>query len=326
MKGDRDRSRFRLALDRVPFLRARDKIRADSVLDPKAGLSVLSPDRLEAFLGRRLGSRSRPRTPAGEGPLEWVPDVWEARAEKDLDWLESSGAGFCAYADPDYPPVLRETSRPPFLVYYRGSLPDPETPLLGMVGTRYPTGRGLETAARLAAEAAGLGLPVVSGLARGIDAACHRGVLEAGGRTWAVLGCGIDAVYPPGNRELAARMIRAGGGLLSEYPPGTEPLRYHFPERNRILAGLCRAVLVVEAPRDSGALITADFALEEGRDVLVAEACLDSPRAEGCVRLRAEGAPAVADLRELAEEWGKSPDRRYAAADANLFAETTERG
>ena len=326
MKDDRDRRRFRLALDRVPFLRARDKIRADSVLDPGAGLSVLSPERLETLLGRRLGPRSRSRTARGEGPLAWTPGIWEARAEKDLEWFESSGADFRAYGDPEYPPVLRETSRPPFLVYYRGELPDPETPLLGMVGTRYPTGRGLAEAERLASEAARLGIPVVSGLARGIDAACHRGSLEAGGRTWAVLGCGIDSVYPPRNRDLAARMIRTGGGLLSEYPPGTEPLRYHFPERNRILAGLCRAVLIVEAPRDSGALITADFALEEGRDVLVAEACLESPRSEGCSRLHADGARAVSDLMELAEEWGRAPERRYAAADGNLFAQTTERG
>lgn len=326
MKGDLVRSRFRLALDRVPFLRARDKIRVDHILDPKAGLSVLSPERLETLLGRRLGSRSRYRTRYGERPLTWTPEIWEARAEQDLEWLESSSAGFCAYGDPEYPPVLRETARPPFLVYYRGSLPDPETPLLGMVGTRYPTGRGLETAERLASEAASLEIPVLSGLARGIDAACHRGALAAGGRTWAVLGCGIDSVYPPRNRELAARMIRTGGGLLSEYPPGSEPLRYHFPERNRILAGLCRAVLVVEAPRNSGALITADFALEEGRDVLVAAACLDSPRSEGCARLRSEGAQAVTDLGELAEEWGKNPNRRYAEADGSLFAQTMERG
>ena len=326
MKETRDRSRFRLALDRVPFLRARDKIRADSVLDPEAGLSVLSPERLETLLGRRLGPRSRPRTARGEGPLSWTPEVWEARAEEDLEWFETSGTRFCAYGDPEYPPVLRETSRPPFLVYYRGELPDPEEPLLGMVGTRYPTGRGLEEAERLSARAAELGMPVISGLARGIDAACHRGALDAGGRTWAVLGCGIDSVYPPRNRDLAARMIRTGGGLLSEYPPGAEPLRYHFPERNRILAGLCRAVLVVEAPRDSGALITADFALEEGRDVLVALACLESPRSEGCQRLRSEGAPAVADLLDLAEEWGRGPDRRYAEADGSLFAHMTERG
>ncbi len=326
MKENRDRRRFRLALDRVPFLRARDKIRLDSVLDPEAGLSVLSPERLERILGRRLGPRSRPRGAGGEGSLSWTPETWESRAERDLEWLDAAGAGFRAFGDPDYPPVLRENSRPPFLVYYRGSLPDPEQPLLGMVGTRYPTGRGLAEAGRLASEAAGYGIPVLSGLARGIDAACHRGALDAGGRTWAVLGCGIDSVYPPRNRELAVRMVKNGGGLLSEYPPGTEPLRYHFPERNRILAGLCRAVLVVEAPRESGALITADFALEEGRDVLVAQACLEGPRSEGCARLHAEGAPAVAGLADLAEEWGKDPERRYAAADGSLFAETTERG
>ncbi|HSV56816.1 MAG TPA: DNA-processing protein DprA [Magnetospirillaceae bacterium] len=310
-----DRSRFRLALDRVPFLRARDKIRADAVLDPAAGLSALSPGQLEAFLGRVLGARSRPRVASGLGPLPWTPGEWEARAERDLELFRRTGIGFCAFPDPDYPPVLRETARPPFLLYWRGRLPDSEQPLLGMVGTRYPTGRGIAEAERLASEAARLGIPVVSGLARGIDAACHRGALRAGGLGWAVLGCGIDSVYPLQNRGLAARIVETGGGLLSEYPPGTEALRYHFPERNRILAGLCRSVLVVEAPRDSGALITADFALEEGRDVLVAAVCLESSRSEGCRSLAADGAPAVRDLDGLAVEWGACPGVRRPALD-----------
>ena len=326
MKENRVRNRFRLALDRVPFLRARDKMRVDAVLDPEAGLSVLSAERLEVLLGRRLGLRSRPLTSAGKGPLPWVPAEWEALAERDLAWFETAGVRFCAYTDTDYPPLLRETSRPPFLLYYRGFLPDPEQPLLGMVGTRYPTGRGLAEAERLAAQAAALGLSVVSGLARGIDSACHRGAVENGGLTWAVLGCGIDSVYPSRNRALAARMVETGGGLLSEYPPGTEALRYHFPERNRILAGLCRAVLVVEAPRDSGALITADFALEEGRDVLVAESCLQGLRSEGSARLHAEGAAAVTDLSDLAAEWGRVPERMHEIAEDGLFARSRERG
>lgn len=319
MREPANRNRFLLALDRVPFLRARDKIRVVRVLDGEGGLSLLSPQRLEELLGRRLGSR-------GRKPLAWRPSEWEALAERDLEWFRSSGAGFTAYGDAEYPPLLLETARPPFLLYYRGSLPNPEQSLLGMVGTRYPTGKGLEEASRLARQAAQAGIPVVSGLARGIDAACHRGALEAGGKTWAVLGNGIDSAYPLRNRELAARIIATGGGLLSEYPPGTEPLKYHFPERNRILAGLCRAVIVVEAPRGSGALITADFALEEGRDVAVAAGCVSGPRSEGCAGLRFDGAPAVSNIEELTEGWGSIPWRRRLKADTGLFAETLEQG
>ena len=327
MAENRDRNMFRLALDRVPFLRARDKIRVDSVLDGSARLSVLSPRSLEELLGRRLGVRSRGTASGGSnGEPVWTPREWEALAERDLEWFSSADIGFCAFADAEYPPVLRETARPPFLLYYRGRLPDPERPLLGMVGTRYPTGRGLEEAYRLAAEAVRLGLPVVSGLARGIDAASHRGAVEAGGPTWAVLGNGIDSIYPARNRELAVRVLETGGGIISEYPPGAEPLKYRFPERNRILAGLCRAVLVVEAPRKSGALITAEFALEEGRDVLVSASCLDSPRSEGCARLRYEGAPAVLDLSRLAEEWGRTPRKTRTEANRELFAPVMERG
>jgi len=327
MAEKRNRNRFRLALDRVPFLRARDKIQVDSILDGKAELSVLSPERLEAMLGRRLGVRSRMKAPGSPGGvLMWTPREWEAQAERDLEWFNSSRTRFCAYSDAEYPPVLRETARPPFLLYYRGGLPNPGEPLLGMVGTRYPTGKGLEETERLAGQAAAAGISVVSGLARGIDAAAHWGAVRAGGKTWAVFGNGIDSVYPIRNRALAVRILETGGGLLSEYPPGTEPLRYRFPERNRILAGLCRAVLVVEAPRESGALITTDFALDEGRDVFVAASCLEGPRSEGCAKLRFDGAPAISDISEILEEWGKAPcDERF-KADESVFAQTMERG
>jgi DNA processing protein len=325
MNGSSNRSRFRLALDRVPFLRARDKIRVDSVLDGESDLSLLSPKRLEEILGRRLGIRSRNRAEdTGPEALAWKPVEWETWAERDLAWFRSAGVSFVAFGDADFPPLLRETSRPPFILYYRGCLPNPDLPLLGMVGTRYPTGKGLEAAFRLAGQAANVGVFVVSGLARGIDAASHRGAVEAGGKTWAVLGNGIDSVYPIRNRELAARIVETGGGLLSEYPPGAEPLKYHFPERNRILAGLCRAVLVVEAPKASGALITADFALDEGRDVAVAAACLSGPRSEGCAGLCKDGAPAISDIVELTEGWGKNPGKYRCKAGADLFAETVE--
>jgi DNA processing protein len=152
---------------------------------------------------------------------------------------------------------------------------------------------------------------VVSGLARGIDAAAHRGALAGASRSraagcvvCAVLPCGIDRVYPPSNRGLAADVVDAGGLLLSEYPPGEEIRRYRFPERNRIIAGLCRACVVVEAPAKSGALITAEHALDEGRDVWVAGACLGGPRGAGIDRLAADGAQPLDEALDILEDWG----------------------
>ena len=285
-----DRRLLRLALERLPGLRAADRTLLDAVLDGPRALSVLSRNSIEEILGRRLGERL--------GPVGAALSA----AERDRAFIDSRGIRAIALADGEYPPILRETARPPSMLYVRGSLPDPWLPALAIVGTRYPCGAGLEAAYALGAEAAALGMPVVSGLARGIDAAAHRGAAEAPGRTWAVLGSGADSPYPPRNRALAARILERGGGLVSEYPPGTEPRPFRFPERNRIIAGLCRAVVVVEAPRGSGALITAQFALDEGRDVAVARV-RGGPLGAGCQALAADGARELGSALELALEW-----------------------
>jgi DNA processing protein len=275
----------------MPFLSAREKILLFDLLDGAVDVSVLCISALQEITGRSLRGAS------------WEPQVWKALAAKDELFLQTSGTRALSYFDEGYPAILRETARPPFMLYCRGRLPEPGTAAIAIVGTRYPTGNGLRTSAAFACDAAKAGIPVVSGLARGVDAAAHRGSLQGGGPTFAVLGCGIDTIYPRANKDLAARLLRGGGGLLSEYPPGVTPTRWTFPERNRILAGLCRSTLVIEAPTGSGALITAAFALEEGRDVYVAAACKGGIRSAGSDALAADGAPAIHDFDEIAADW-----------------------
>ncbi|MBU0927471.1 MAG: DNA-processing protein DprA [Spirochaetes bacterium] len=279
-----------MAIARMPFLSAREKIRLQCSIGA-ASLSELGLGDAERIVGRALRGRA------------WDAAAWSAEAERDAAFLERVGGSSFAYFDHGYPAILRETSRPPFMLYVRGSLPDPMRPSVAVVGTRYPTGRGLDAALALGMEAGAEGVAVVSGLARGIDSAAHRGALAAGGLSYAVLGRGIDEVYPESNRELASRMVATGGGIASEYPPGTPPSRWTFPERNRILAGLCRALVVVEAPGASGALISAAFALEEGRDVYVSRSCMGGVRSAGSDALAADGAVALACFGDILDDW-----------------------
>ena len=287
-----------LALQRASFLSAEERLRLWDLVDDPTRLSVLSLRDLEALVGRRLEGR------------RWDPQSLLGRAEEDAVLLERLGARFIHHDESDYPPLLRETAQPPFGLYVRGRMLRSDLPSVSIVGTRLPTGRGLETARSLSRELASAGLPIVSGLARGIDAAAHRGALDARdaghatGITCAVLPCGVERAYPPSNRGLAAAIIDSGGLLLSEYPPGTEIHKYRFPERNRIIAGMARAVIVVEAPIGSGALITAGEALGEGRDLWVAAACLGGPRSAGIDALAAEGAPRLGQAAELLADWG----------------------
>jgi DNA processing protein len=290
----------------MPFLSAREKILLADLLDGPVDVSVLCISALQEITGRSL-----------RGAI-WEPQAWKAQAAKDSAFLQASGTRALSYFDEGYPGLLRETARPPFMLYCRGRLPEPGTPALAIVGTRYPTGNGLRISSAFAAEAGRAGIPVVSGLARGVDAAAHKGSLLGSGPTFAVLGCGIDTVYPRANKELATRMISGGGGLLSEYPPGITPTRWTFPERNRILAGLCRSTLVIEAPTGSGALITASFALEEGRDVYVAAACRGGIRSAGSDALIADGAPSVKSFDEIVADWYGNHEAGLALPALNL--------
>ena len=219
-----------------------------------------------------------------------APD--EAAIDADLRWLATSGAVLLAATDPAYPDLLRETPDAPAVLYVLG---DPGTlaePQLGMVGSRNPTAGGRDTARRFAAWFAQAGITITSGLALGIDTACHEGALDAGGLTIAVLGCGLDRCYPKENQRLFER-IAANGAVVSEFPPGTAALPAHFPQRNRIIAGLSAGTLVVEAASRSGSLITARLAGTAGREVFAIPSSILNPMARGCHELIRQGAKLV---------------------------------
>jgi DNA processing protein len=237
----------------------------------------------------------------------------------------SAGFRILHRADPSFPPLLRAIHDPPAELYLRGAAAADllARPAAAIVGARGCSHYGASVARALARELARAGAVVVSGLAPGIDAEAHRGALDAGGPTVAVLGCGIDRDYPASNRELAAR-IGETGLVVSEYAPGTEPAPWRFPARNRIIAGLAQATVVVEARERSGALITADFALEEGREVLVVPGEITSALSAGTnALLRVGAAPAlgVADvLGALGLEVVPPASRPRRALDNRLLA------
>lgn len=213
-----------------------------------------------------------------------------------------------APGDARYPALLGRVATPPTL-HVRGTLAVDDALAVAIVGARRATAYGLEVGEALAFELAARGVTVVSGLARGVDAAAHRGALRAGGRTIAVLGCGIDVVYPPENRRLADE-IAACGALLSQFPPGAPPLAGHFPVRNRTIAGLALGVVVVEADERSGALITARFAADLGREVFAVPGRITSETSRGANGLIQEGAKLVRDwidiVDELPEPWRRA--------------------
>ncbi len=203
--------------------------------------------------------------------------------------LSKAGAQALSRADPRYPPLLRQIDRAPQVLFVRGDAALLAVRSLAVVGTRQATPYGQRATAHLVDDLAAAGLGIVSGAALGVDALAHRRALDAGAPTVAVLGCGIDRCYPSANRHLVAD-IAARGAVVSELPPGGEPIKGNFPARNRIISGLALATLVVEAGRRSGALITAEFALSQGRDVFAVPGEIFQPQAEGSNRLLASGA------------------------------------
>lgn len=239
-----------------------------------------------------------------------------------LKWLAEPGNHLVTLADPEYPPALLEISDPPTVLYVKGDPALLTRPSLAIVGARSATPQGLDNARAFAHALAESGLTIVSGLALGIDAAAHRGALSAtDGRTVAVIGTGADRVYPARNRNLAHDIV-AHGVIVSEYPLGTPPLTHNFPRRNRIIAGLARGVLVVEAATNSGSLITARLAGENGREVLAIPGSIHAPLSRGCHRLIREGAKLVETAQDVLEElrWGTS----FAKATDDRSADSSE--
>lgn len=252
---------------------------------------------------------------ASPGQLQGVPGVGPkltrriAAAQQEID-VEAEIA-ICREHDvailtealEQYPRALREIHDPPGVLFVRGSLQARDAMAIAIVGTRHATQYGLKQAERLAGGLARAGLTVVSGLARGIDAAAHRGALQAGGRTLAVLGSGVLNVYPPEHAKLAEEVV-AHGALLSEARPRAEPLSGMFPQRNRIISGLALGALIVEAGDRSGALITARHAMEQGREVFAVPGRVDGRTARGCHRLIRDGAKLVETADDVLEELG----------------------
>ena len=220
------------------------------------------------------------------------PDLAE-RAKREMEEAERAGWRIDSPGCGQYPPLLLETYDPPLILYRRGELPTDDSLPLAIVGARRSTSYGLRQARRFGEDLARAGCTIVSGLARGVDTAAHRGALRGGGRTIAVLGTGLDLAYPPENASLIDEISHRGGAVLTEFHRGTLPLPGNFPRRNRIISGLCQGIIVIEAAEKSGALITARWAAEENRDVFALPGSVETGRSRGCHRLILDGAQLV---------------------------------
>lgn len=238
-------------------------------------------------------------------------DLLMKAAEADLRWLEAKDHHLVLMGNADYPECLAEIYEPPPLLFARGNLECLSNPAqrIAMVGARKASHHGLKQAERMASDIACSGITVVSGLALGIDAACHEGALDAGGTTIAVLGIGCDAVYPRRNWRLADRVARSGL-ILSEFPTGIHAIPANFPRRNRIVIGLCLGTLVIEAALRSGSLVSARLASAEGREVMAMPGLVTNAQARGCHQLIREGATLVESSADVFRELGLEADSR----------------
>jgi DNA processing protein len=238
-------------------------------------------------------------------PIEAFPMIrsrsYRAIASEIFEWGSREGCLFLVRGSPEYPALLEEIYDPPLVLYARGQTALLEQPGIAIVGTRKPTIYGLQMAQGIGSDLGSRGIAVISGLARGIDAAAHRGCLKGGGKTIAVLGCGIDIVYPREHRQLTQQILEHGL-ILSEFAPGTSPAPQNFPVRNRIISGLALGALIVEASEYSGSLITARLAMEQNRDVFALPGNLTTPQSFGPNYLIKQGAKLVQSWRDIVEE------------------------
>lgn len=227
------------------------------------------------------------------------------RYHEILNSIKKRNIGCISIENKEYPKLLKEIYDPPFLIYFKGDRRLLNSQIVSVVGTRKPSNRGYHCAFKLGLNLGKHGINVVSGLAIGIDGASHRGNILSGGRTVAVLGSAIDTIYPREHKELAAAIISCGGVIISEFPPGSETRKYNFPKRNRIVAGLSQNLVIIQAPKKSGALITGDFALEDGRDVWVHSIGIGDKRFLGSDRYFKEGARRLDSACPLIKFFGK---------------------
>lgn len=255
----------------------------------------------ECLFSRTVSELQQAGVPQSVAQSLQQPD-WHA-VDQDMRWLDAADNHLITCQDPEYPRLLSESGQPPALLFVHGQVAALTQLQLAIVGSRHPTRGGEENALAFSRYLAGQGLVISSGLALGIDAIAHQGALDAGGRTLAVMGTGLDRVYPASHRELAHR-IAEQGALISELPPGTPPLAQNFPRRNRIISGLSLGVLVVEAAQRSGSLITARCALDQGRDVFAIPGSIHNPLSRGCHELIRNGAKLVETAEHILEELG----------------------
>ena len=278
-----------LLLGRLEFLRTAEKVVVGRHLDRPEDWGKVEPSDLETWLGRPVRAR-----------WSW-PEV-RRRWEGDLRFLDRPGVAWLAWGSTEFPAALAEIADPPWALWVRGEALALDRAWAGVVGTRMPDEASKRAAFDLGLNLARAGVVVVSGLARGIDGQAHRGAVETG-LTVAILGQGIDSVSPPGHLGLARRIVASGGAMVSEYGPGEPAFGYRFVERNRIISGLARSVVVVQAPVRSGALLTADFALDQGRDVVVHRAGLEGERGAGGTNLARQGATVIGGADDLMQMW-----------------------
>ncbi len=241
-----------------------------------------------------------------------------SRMKWDLDkeWfsLMEQGIGFISAEQEDFPEKLQNIPNAPYALYYIGNLPEVNRKTVAIVGARGRSIYGSEIATKLAKALSENGVQVVSGLAKGIDTDAHKGALEGQGDTFAVLGCGVDVCYPKDNRYLYHEILKKGG-VISEYPPGTQPIAGYFPQRNRIISGFSDCVVVVEAKEKSGSLITADFATEQGRDVYAVPGRITDNLSQGCNRLIKQGAGIVQSVEDFLADLDILTENTYAQID-----------
>jgi len=254
---------------------------------PEAAWNASSEALLQAGLSQKI-VESFQRVRKGVS----LDQIWER--------LQSLGVTVLTWDDDAYPPHLKEIDQPPPVLYVRGNVLPEDEWAVAIVGTRRVTAYGRQVADEVATTLARNGVTVVSGLARGVDSIAHQAALNAEGRTLAVLGNGVDIIYPPENRQLATRIMEHGA-LISDYPLGTQPDGINFPPRNRIISGLSRAVIIVEAGETSGALITATFAAEQGRDVFAVPGNINAPQSQGTNRLIRDGAQPLLNPQDVLE-------------------------
>ena len=248
-----------------------------------------------------------------------------AQIERALAWADVPGNAILCLADPAYPQALLQTADPPSLLYVKGNVELLNRPALAVVGARNATPQGIQNAEIFSRSLSDAGLTIISGLALGIDAAAHNGALGRAGSTIAVVGTGADRIYPARNASLA-REIAESGVIVSEFPLGMPPSAHNFPRRNRIISGMARGVLVVEAAVESGSLITARLAAEQGREVLAIPGSIHSPLSRGCHKLIKQGAKLVESAQDVLEEMRWQSDRAIPESLANDSGSGDEHG